>query len=945
MTYRYSHHITASILFVFCWLPVFSQLTITPHSNAQALAQRLVGDGVSISNVTFTGDRLMAGFFNNQGGNNILIDSGIVLTTGRAKTIDAFSAGVDGNGTTVATSITADNPWGRPGDADLANAIGQPPGDLNDACILEFDFVPLGDSIRFNYVFGSEEYTPDYVCNFNDAFAFFISGPGISGLKNIALLPNSTTPVSIFNVNNVPGGACPNNTSFYIINETNTVYTHDGHTVLLTAKERVQPCQTYHLKLVISDVSDDLLDSGVFIEARSLSSNSVKITNLTQVDPATSLSYLVEGCQTGAFEIRRPRKDPFPLNVALSYSGAAINGVDVQAMPANIVIPANDDVVVINVIPAIDGTPEGIEHLKIYALAGCAVGFPTDSALIQIRDYDILSLVPDTAYICRNSSVQLLASNGYTTYQWQANPGLSATNIPNPQATPINASTTYICTATLGTCNAQDSVFVRWKDMEFIAKQDVNCRNGNTGQIKVAGGGEWQQPVLFSIDGVNWQTDSVFNNLPVGSYWVKIKDAACMDSIQVNIIQAYPDLTITNAVTTSATCSGLPDGTVELMATGGLPTYQYSSDGINFQSSSVFNLISGNYTFTIKDANGCTTTTARTIPLNDTITVDAGLPLTICEGTGGTFTATSNAAGYSWSPSTALSNSSILTPVASPVTTTKYYLTATTGICIHSDSVVVNVNPAPVPDAGPDASYCFGKDYQLQGAGGATYTWSPVGDITSSPALQNPAAKARRNMVYSLMVVDALGCKSLVADNVSIQVTPAVKIFAGNDTIAAINQPIQLQVRELGNAGVNSYTWVSSQYLNNPAVNNPIAILPADTRYIVTGRTPDGCEGSDDILIKVYKGPEIYVPTAFTPDNNGLNDYLSPVLVGISKFHYMRIYNRWGQVVYTMQNPLPGWDGKISGTPQGTGTYVWVAEATDYKGNNITRKGTITLIR
>ena len=374
----------------------YAQLIITAHPNAQALAQRLVGDGVSISNVSFTGNPLMASFFLNRANRtNIGIDSGIVLTTGQAKTI-GNDWGTDGNGIAAASTLEASGNWGLPGDNDLSIAVGN--FNLEDACVLEFDFVPLGDSIKFNYVFSSEEYVPDYVCSFNDVFAFFISGPGITGLKNIALIPNTNTPVSIFNVNDVQGGTCPNNTQYYVDNRTNVFFTHDGHTVVLTAKEKVQPCQTYHLKLVLADSGDDMVDTGVFLQARSLSSNAFGITNLTQTD-ASGNSYLVEGCATGAFNITRPRKDSFPLNISLSYGGQTINGIDMQPLPLNVVIPANDSFVTVNVIPLMDGIPEGIETIKIYALAGCAAGLPTDSTFIQIRDYDILQLSPDTARI------------------------------------------------------------------------------------------------------------------------------------------------------------------------------------------------------------------------------------------------------------------------------------------------------------------------------------------------------------------------------------------------------------------------------------------------------------------------------------------------------------------------------------------------------------------
>jgi hypothetical protein len=299
------------VIFLLAKINLSAQLQITAANTANELAQKLVGAGVTISNVSFTGNMQMTGFFNNNGGTNIGIDSGIALTSGRAKTRPG-NVGMDGDGVTAAQLITASNRWALPGDPDLAAAIGFPVASLHDACVLEFDFVPLGDSIKFNYVFCSEEYTSAYVCSFNDAFAFFISGPGIFGLRNIALVPGTPIPVSIFNVNDVPGGGCPNNISYYTDNRFNRFFTHDGHTKVFTALSRVQPCETYHIKLVISDVIDDQLDSGVFLQAGSLSSNAIGMTNLTQTDPQGN-SYLVEGCATGAFVVRRPRKEPYTL--------------------------------------------------------------------------------------------------------------------------------------------------------------------------------------------------------------------------------------------------------------------------------------------------------------------------------------------------------------------------------------------------------------------------------------------------------------------------------------------------------------------------------------------------------------------------------------------------------------------------------------------------------
>lgn len=938
---HYRIYLLIALLF---FLPVrqYAQLIITQHPDAQALAQRLVGDGVSISNVSFTGNPLMAGFFLNRANQTqIGIESGIVLTTGRAKTAGS-EAGVDGDGTTTAINVDANGTWGLPGDADLSAAIGN--FNLEDACVLEFDFVPLGDSIKFNYVFSSEEYNPAYVCQFNDVFAFFISGPGITGLKNIALIPNTNTPVTIFNVNNVPNGACPNNPQYYINNVSSRYFTHDGHTTVFTAKEKVQPCQVYHLKLVLADAGDDNFDTGVFLQARSLVSNAFGITNLTQTDPGGN-SYLVEGCATGAFNITRPRKDPFPLSISLSYGGTVDPLNDLLPMPFNVTIPADDSVVTVNVVPLIDNAPEGIEWLKVYALAGCAAGTPTDSTLIQLRDYDILNLSPDTARVCPGNTVQLTATAGYSHYQWSSDPTLNNLQIPNPVATPVQPVTTYICTATEGTCRAQDSVYVMMKKAEFLSKTDVNCRNLRTGTLEVFAGSGWTPPVLYSLDGFNWQNSNRFSGLAAGSYWVKVKDAACTDSILISIVQAYPDLLVSSNVIAPAGCSGLPDGQLMLTGQGGKMPYQYSADGISYQSSGLFNLNQGSYSFSVRDDNGCLNTITAEIPLNNTVTVDAGPETAICEGSSLRLQASSNAAAVSWSPAATLDNPSILTPLAAPADSTWYYISATTGICNRKDSVRINVWPAPVADAGPDIADCFGKLLRLQGAGGFTYSWAPATYFTGSSTVADPEFKASADISYYLTVTDGRGCSSLQPDEVKVKVTPAVKVSAGADTVAAINQPVQLQATELSQAGVTEWSWSGAQYLSNPAIANPVATLPAETRFTVTGKTADGCEGRDDILIKVYKGPDIYIPTGFTPDGNGLNDELKAFPVGIREFRFFRIFNRWGQQVFQTKDPGKGWDGRINGIVQPTGTFIWMAEAVDYQGHLISRKGVVTLIR
>lgn len=228
-------------------------VTLTP----QDLAQTLVGPGISVSNVVYTGATSAAGAFVD-GADSVGIDTGVILSSGRVE--DIIGPNALDNVTTI---------FGTPGDADL-EAIN--PGFATfDASVLEFDFVPSGPEITFTYVFGSDEYNEFVGDDFNDVFAFFVNG------VNRALLPDGVTPVSINTVNdgNVDLVAPPVNPAFYVNNDCDDTpcaldFEADGRTVVLTFKAPVNPGVQNHLKLAIADVSDQTYDSWVFVKTGSL---------------------------------------------------------------------------------------------------------------------------------------------------------------------------------------------------------------------------------------------------------------------------------------------------------------------------------------------------------------------------------------------------------------------------------------------------------------------------------------------------------------------------------------------------------------------------------------------------------------------------------------------------------------------------------------------------
>lgn len=252
--------ILLTLLFIATFsLKSFAQLYVEPAFSIDTMITDFFnGNCVQISNIQYSANPTSMGFFEGSA-TNVGLNAGILLTSGNANNA------IGPNNTPSGGMLI-----GTPGDTDIDNMLGI--GNFSyDAAFLEFDLVPEADSLAFKYVFGSEEY-PEYVgSSFNDAFAFFISGPGINGVKNIATLADSiNTVVAINNINGILF-----NTNLYVNNETinqdDSIPTqYDGLTVPLIAAIKVIPNETYHVKIVVSDVGDAILDSGVFLSVESL---------------------------------------------------------------------------------------------------------------------------------------------------------------------------------------------------------------------------------------------------------------------------------------------------------------------------------------------------------------------------------------------------------------------------------------------------------------------------------------------------------------------------------------------------------------------------------------------------------------------------------------------------------------------------------------------------
>lgn len=399
-------------------------LTNTSQSPAGLVQNVLLGSGVTVSNIAFNGAPIAIGEFDGSSC-NVGLNSGVVMTTG---TVINSGAGDGPHGPNNNASSGFDN--GAPGLGLLSNIVGGT-GTFN-AAVLEFDFVPYSDTVRFNYVFGSEEY-PEYVgSQFNDVFGFFISGPGISGgFQNIARLPNGQEVTinnvnagsnSAFFVNNGNGSQSPQNGSSAFIQ-------YDGFTKVLTAESKVECGETYHLIIAIADVGDGIFDSGIFLEANSLSSKTpVEITHTMSQNLFADPNIMAEGCVTTTVTLERGTNDlASPMTISIIPSGTAIEGVDYSDIPNDITFPAGVQSVQFSFNAFQDGIVEGQESviLTFPILDPCGNSNPLVLTLF-IEDIQPVDVVIEGGTInCPGEEVTLTAipSGGAPPYTYLWSPG------------------------------------------------------------------------------------------------------------------------------------------------------------------------------------------------------------------------------------------------------------------------------------------------------------------------------------------------------------------------------------------------------------------------------------------------------------------------------------------------------------------------------------------
>jgi gliding motility-associated-like protein len=428
---------------------------------------------------------------------------------------------------------------------------------------------------------------------------------------------------------------------------------------------------------------------------------------------------------------------------------------------------------------------------------------------------------------------------------------------------------------------------------------------------------------------------------PAGTFTFIVTDNnGCTDSVTTTITQ--PAVLTGTATFTPVTAIGGSDGTATVTASGGTSPYTYLWDPGGQTTQTATGLATGTYIVTVTDSQGCTATASTTVSSPG---CNMSLSFTktdvSCFG-GSNGTAIVTATGASGTFSYAWSNGQT-TQTATGLAAGSYSVTVTDGIgCAASGSVTIT-QPAVLTASSVNinASCDGGNDGTMNltangGNGGYQYSLDGMQFQTSNVFKTAPGD-------HIVTVKDNLACMTTFNSTVGLNNDLHVSVLP-HDTASYPGDKFQLTAT----SAATIYTWLPATGLSNPNVPNPVVTVGAlgeDVTYRVTASTPEGCKGESYVRIKAYKGSDIYVPTGFTPNHDGKNDKFTPLPVGIKKINYFRVFNRWGQMVFSSTTLNEGWDGKLGGVEQPGGVFVWMVQGITIDNRVITKKGTVVLIR
>ncbi len=498
----------------------------------------------------------------------------------------------------------------------------------------------------------------------------------------------------------------------------------------------------------------------------------------------------------------------------------------------------------------------------------------------------------------------------------------------------------------------------------------------------------WTVPAGWTVNsGNNSNIINVTPGVTGGMITINEKND-CADLYDTITVSTSPPTVAGQVLSDNTVCAGTNSTTLNLNGSVGnvvnwlsstdgsqwniIPVTSASYDAQNLNTTTIYRALVQNGSSCSIDTSDAATIVVDPKTIGGVLTPDN---VTIClnQNQNNTFSLTGNTGDIvNWQRSTDNTNWSNFSPVKNdPVYSinninadVQYRVIVKSGVCPADTSSVASVHfinvPFPSAVTDPDiSSICYGKSVNLNATIdiGTSYTWSPSnslanqgnGNVNAHPFDIHAIATPSATTDYVLAVTNS-GCPNVLTDTFHVNVSPPIIVFAGNDTVVVANQPLQLHAIT-NDSAANQYTWSPDTGLNSTSISDPLAILNQSIvnetiTYIVRATDPTGCYGEDAITVTLFKtGPDIFVPSGFTPNGDGLNDLLRPIPVGVKQLNYFRVYNRWGQLVFSTSEIGKGWDGTINGQPQATGNFVYIAQGIDFTGKIIFKKGNVTLVR
>lgn len=936
-------------------------ITISSNPSEQDIIDNLATPQVSISNIVLNCQDGAAGTFQTSELVDLNMEKGIILTTGLA---------ANSQGPNEDEDIGFEHPPfafdmpSDPGDPDLN--ILSPTDSSLDACVLEFDVFVATNELRFDYIFGSEEY-PEFAppnVSFNDIFAFLISGPGIEGFpalnnqKNIAVLPDGT-PVSVNSINPI------SHWNYYKDNRNNSSIEYDGLIIdkfgengKLVARSKVEPCNTYHLKLAIADRGDEGYDSGVFVSE--LKSGAPKLS----LNFDMGMDFLMENCSGTSNELLitldAPQEDTATFLVTIE--GTATQDTDyVLDIPMLVTFLPGDTSMSfpISVLSDMEVEPTETVEISISNDFGCGM-VDLVSISFEIRDQVNVEILDgrDTLFACQGDHITVEAS-GAETYVWTADSIVNGQT--NSIVTVMATSSQYIFVegTDVSSCSNRDSIYIQVQSfVELITTADVTLCSGETLPLQVrndlATNFEWS-PENQGLSCTNCENPILTAPSATQTYSVTADVMGC--TMQDDITVTIPSLSYQFPIN-PVICLG--NGiTLNLNPNPINNSYIWTSpDDPSFSSTEaapkVSPMTTTNYHVVVSTDCAMIEDEVTVVVVGDAM-MTVSNDTTICEGSPLTLSAQGTAPGtYTWTWDNNTENGNEIT-VHQDLETVEYTVSYTygNGCGTLTESVMVSVNPYitlddSALDLADELSICAGEAFSIDAAGQAegSYLWtwtipSSSGDttLTADGNSISPIQADTSTIVYYVSFTDEAAC---LISNDSTQVTsnqiPDIELTA--DTLMVVEgSPVTL----FAHSSLENLTY---EWSEGNSTDNSIIVYPLNnpSTYEVTVTTEDACSNTAMIIIET-EAPMHSIPNVFTPNGDNTNDFFNIVSNAPFEIIEFRVYNRWGQIVYDNERPETGWDGEHQDKLAPSDVYVYYVL---YSINGIEQapfKGDVTLVR